>query len=478
MLLTFGTAQGFSQYIPEWAGGFGGDREDRGKAVIQAPNGDFIITGEVSHRRTNMWLIRLTTSGGEIWGKTYENNFSSSGLAVAHTPNNKIVVAGEYIKSWRKQDINGFLMMTDSTGEPEWTHEYGNKLSDKFNDMILSSSGEIVAVGYSQEADYGEKEIWFVRTDTTGKILAEARYGDFEEDVANVVIESLDGNFIIGGYANLNGIKVLRIMKVSPEGETLWDMPYTIDKIKEVQDLVQTADGSIYACGQYRMMPLTDYNHLLVKVSDAGDLLYMKTYGNYNWEESTSITVTHDNHLVMGGFEKSEDELYADYKILKTDTAGNLLFQHRFSKHSLDFANEILETQDKGLLLVGSTYHNENGWDYAALKYKYLKRTEANFITPETSVSTISALSFMVKICINGYAPPQRAEIIRNGDIIAEDIYLPSAIPENKCLYPVYIEVPLVLGKNVLTVEIEDNTGFISSDEITIYSIPEDNLNR
>ena len=369
-------------------------------------------------------------------------------------------------------------MKTDSVGEKIWLKQYGGNLTDKFHDMIISSEGDIVAVGYSEEEhEDAEKELWFVRIDSTGEILTEVRFGDSDEDVANAVIESQDGNFIIGGYGFMAEKKILRVMKVSPDGEIIWDLPFNVDRIKEIHDITEFPDGSIYACGMYRVMPLTDYNDLLIKISEDGELLYLKTYGNYNWEEATSLIKTHDNQLVMCGFEKNEDGLYADFKIRKLDTAGNVLFNHSFTKHSLDYPEQIIETRDKGLILVGSTYHNENGWDYAALKYKYLRQTDVEFIIPEVKICSSSKASINVKICINGFALAEKAEIFLNGRVIMSDIYNTSAVEEKKCLYPVYALIPLEIGKNVIKVLIKDIHGFNASDEIEVFYIPDDNLN-
>ena len=476
VLLSFGEMK--AQYVPEWAKGFGGDKRDKGRAVTETPEGDILVTGEVAKRRTNMWMIKLSAEGKKIWGKTYENNFSSNANAVDCASNNNIFLAGKYIKSWRNQDINGFIMKTDSLGQKIWLKQYGGRLTDEFKDMIVSSTGDIVAVGYSdgEEEDSG-KELWFIRTDSTGEVLSEARFCDSDEDVANAVIESKDGNFIIGGYAFMAEKKLLRIMKVTPEGEAIWDLPFNIDRIKEIHDIVEFSDGSVYACGMYRVMPLTDYNDLLVKISENGELLYLKTYGNYNWEEATSLVKTHDNQLIMCGFEKSADELYADFKIRKVDTAGNELFVHTFNKRSIDYPEKLIETQDKGLVLAGSTYHNENGWDYAVLKYKYLRQTDTEFISPEEEISSTSELTIDVKICINGFAPPQKADIYLNDLVILTDIYNPAAIAEDKCLYPVYATIPLQIGQNRIKVFIVDEHGFTVDDEIEVFYIPEDNLN-
>ncbi len=466
-----------AQYLPEWAKGFGGDRQDKARAAAETPKGNILVTGEAIQRRTNMWVLKLDAEGNEIWGKVFEDSYLSRAYAIKYSSDDYIITAGEYIKTRRNQDLNAFIMKADSSGNPIWLKEYGELLEDGFRDLIITSENNYAAVGYSEGGDETQKRLWFLLTDSEGDIITEVLFSDSEEDFAHSIKESRDGNFIIGGYAVMNKKKMMRIMKINTEGEIIFDLPFMPGNINEIHDLTELKDGSIYACGTYRVQPLTDYDDMLVKLSPEGDILFKKFYGRHTWEESTTIISTFDDHLVMGGFEKSEDELTADFKIRKLDTAGNEISLHTFKKISLDYGEQIIETTDKGLLMTGSTYHNENGWDYALLKYKNINRTDAEFILPERKIMTSSQPVIKVKICLNGFAPPKESLIFLNNDVLYTDIYNELAVSENFCLYPVYADIPLQKGLNTIAVFIEDEHGYSSQDIREVYYIPEDDLN-
>lgn len=468
---------GSAQYLPEWAKGFGGDRQDQARAAVECPDGNFIITGEAIRKRTNTWLLKLNPDGNKIWGTVFEDSYYSKANAISYNDKNQIVTAGRYIKTRRKQDVNGFIMVSDSSGNPIWLKEYGDLSEDEFRDLIVTSEGKFAAAGYSTGGDETQKRLWFLLSDNNGNILTEKTFADSEEDAAHAIIETQDGNFVIAGYAVMNEKKMMRILKIDPEGNVIFDLPFNPGNINEIHDIIEAPNGSIYACGTYRVQPLTDYDDMLAKISPEGDLLFRKTYGRHAWEEATSIVYTFDDFLVIGGFEKSDDGLYADFKIRKTDTAGQEISLHTFSKRSLDFADDLIETSDKGLLLAGSTYHNENGHDYAVLKYKNVNRTDAEFLIPEKLSITTSRPVLKVKICINGFAPPEKSLIFLNNEELFSEIYNPLAVSEQYCLYPVYLDIPLKKGLNTIAVLIEDRHGYTAEDIREVYYLPEDDLN-
>lgn len=476
-LLMFSQAVANAQYLPEWAKGFGGDRQDRGRAVVELASGDIILTGEASRRRTNMWLLKLRPDGTEVWGQVFEDSYYSKPNAIVINDKSEIITAGRYIKSRRKQDVNGFIMLSDSLGNPIWLREYGQQLEDEIRDLIITSSGEYVAVGWSLGGDETTKRLWFLRIDSEGEVLSEVFLWETDEDVANTVFEAADGNFIVGGYSISGERRIMRLMKMNPEGEVLWDLPFGTGDFSEIHDVFQTEDGAIYACGTYRVQPLTDYNDLLLKMSPGGVMLYMKTYGSYNWEEATGLSLTFDNYLILAGFEKSADAMTADFKIRKLDTAGTEQSLFTFRKQSLDYAEQVIETKDKGLFLVGSTYHNENGWDYAALKFKNIYRTDAEFITPESAVVSVAHPEIEVKICINSFELPEEMRLSINGSVYSTEFYNASAVPENACLYPVYLTIPLQPGINKVRVTAKDRNGYVAEDLLIVHYIPNDGLN-
>lgn len=131
--------------------------------------------------------------------------------------------------------------------------------------------------------------------------------------------------------------------------------------------VVQTRDGGYIISG------VTDsndgdvtFNHgftdyWLLKLNDKGDLQWQKTYGGTYYDIALSVIETYDGGYLMGGHTYNFDgdvrgfHGWADCWVVKTDSVGNIKWQHALGGSKLDVPACIIQTSDSGFAMTATT---------------------------------------------------------------------------------------------------------------------------
>lgn len=461
-----------AQYMQEWAKQLGGDKEDRAKSAIYDSDGRIVIAGKVIKRRTRTWIAVTDGNGKDIWGKTFKDAFASGAEQIIETSDGKYLVAGFIRKKRRNRNLNGYLMKTDKQGNVLWQKRYGGDEDDVLLDVCETDDQGFLAVGYSESNPDKEKEMWVLKTDRFGNKESEKFYWDNDADIANTVLAASDGNYIVAGYSISDGMRNARILKVGADCEMIWDLPTAFGKFQEIHDLAELPDSTLLAAGTARYGHITDYDAYLLKFSHFGDTIKSFTYGYGRWEEASTVKISFDENILLGGFEKSESYSYSDFWLRKVDYHGSEIFHDIYRRKTIDFPHALLETSDNGVVLVGSTWHIEHGWDYAVLKYKDINKTDVEFHLPQKPEAGSPGKHTRIKACVTSFDEPENVDIVVNGIVQIPDAYDPLFISEEKCLYPINAELRLSPGENQVMIAVKDKRGNIVTEERTIYYIP------
>lgn len=118
-------------------------------------------------------LIRqFDPSGREVWSRTLKSDGGDGVHAVASTPDGGVVGAGFALSGPRVERDNwdGLLIRLDSSGHEVWRRKFGGDKRDELNGVAVLEDGSIVAAGYtgSQDTDYWKP--WLMRLNARGEL--------------------------------------------------------------------------------------------------------------------------------------------------------------------------------------------------------------------------------------------------------------------------------------------------------------------
>lgn len=241
-----------------------------------------------------------------------------------------------------------------------WIRTYGGIGHDYGTCIQETSDGGYIATG-SMEFDtvpLSPRALWILKTDTSGNELWSKTYGDTDHYTGtycgNFVRETSDGGYIITGVHSLPLIKTW-LLKIDPQGDTLWTRDYGISKGHCVQEL---KDGGYIVTGQTR---LGDLRMFLLKTNSSGDSLWMRTYLPDGWAYSNGnfVQQTDDGGFIIAG--SLQDSTTANWGsafwLIKADSLGNTLWTYIQGHDTTGEADEaycVRATADKNYIAIGT----------------------------------------------------------------------------------------------------------------------------
>jgi len=225
----------------------------------------YILVGSVRPLQGTYWdalLIKTDSLGNMLWYNTFDNILHETGRYVIQTPDKGYLIGGSSENLFAYHTLNAMVIKTDSLGNEEWTHYYGNP--DIADDMALVAMADdgnfLVATQYGDEYITNVQRharLWIFKINTTGDIIEERKYGASITSNFPKNLRLLDnGEYILSGYKFDQSDKHLKgwIFKFSENLDSLWMRDYFLydayESTNQFYDASSTADNGFIAIGK------------------------------------------------------------------------------------------------------------------------------------------------------------------------------------------------------------------------------------
>jgi hypothetical protein len=176
------------------------------------------------------------------------------------------------------------------------------------------------------------------------------------------VTETRDGGYLMCGESNTygTGIYGALLVKTNDIGNLEWQKKYYGDYAAEGRDVLQPDDESFLFCGSTRVVNSYETDVFLVKTDLSGDTLWTRKFGGQARDFAMSMVLSNDGGIVVCGGSKSFGNGVEDIYVVKTDLDGNLLWEKTYGSHYYDIGKKIIQTQDGGYLVCGSSTNSSS----------------------------------------------------------------------------------------------------------------------
>jgi len=244
-----------------WTKRFGGANQDIGQDCEQTADGGYILigtTGSFGDPSGDVYLVKTDSLGNLEWDTTYDGIGNlDAGLTVDVTSDGGYVLGaslsqgGEFI----------WVIKTNAIGGIEWTKAINVNLNIGCFALQSIDGGYIVIAGKDELVGAG-RDGYLAKLNSTGdSVLWESTYiGSSQNDWFNQAIELPDGSIVAAGKAdNEQGISSGWLLKVAPNGDSLWSRKFSVPDSLSQQfwSLRATLDGGFIMSG-YAAAPTQD----------------------------------------------------------------------------------------------------------------------------------------------------------------------------------------------------------------------------
>jgi hypothetical protein len=361
-----------------------------------------LLTSLLSYSQTPTIAFSKFFGGNYGQAKSIQKT-TDGGYIVAGYAENAPPEVTNYFGGW-----DGFVVKINAAFELEWAKCYGTANGgETISQIKQTSDGGFIFVGnayvHYANSTVGttEYDYWIVKTDATGTVQWEKKYGGSKEDRACSVEETSTGEFVVDGWSgSTDGTNSTNygwvdywLLKLNATGDILLNKKYGGSDDDTGYGAVVNSDGSIVMVGESysENNQVTCTNPIIcessfwvVKTNALGNIAWSKCVGshysgaNYANRAQNIIKSSDGGYVVVGsGWDGSIENTYgaSDFWAVKYDTNGNQLWRGHYGGSGQDEAYSIRQTSDGGYVIVGSTYSEdglvtvnlgtysyENGW--------------------------------------------------------------------------------------------------------------------
>ena len=236
-----------------------------------------------------------------------------------------------------------------------WNQTYGGTEWDSAQSVIQTSDGGYALAGSTRSLGAGWSDFWLIKVDSLGNTEWNKTYGGAGEDVAQAVIQTIDGGYALVGRTAASAWFV----KTDSSGKIQWNRTYNENygetKSGCLNSLIQTRDGSYALVGYTDFVPSFGGSFWLIKTDAAGNMQWNKTYGGNG---ASSVIQTSDGGYALAGYIGSS---MPDYYLVKTDSEGNMQWGKNYGSQDKDIGFSVVQADDGGYVEGGWMWSRSNG---------------------------------------------------------------------------------------------------------------------
>lgn len=291
------------------------------------------------------------------------------------------------IKGQNYHESNVYLIKIKPDGTKEWDAMYGGNGVDEGYHILSTQDGGylIVGVTYSFEirpniGEYGGGgDFYIIKINAQGEKQWDAVYGGNNVDKASYAIETTDGNFVVLGNCTSTNVTASRgfhhglgdiyLLKLSPDGQKLWDDFYGGRGYDYAQSIIETRDQGFLIVGYTTSTNIypdfgsnkpRDDIYVLRLLMD-GSIEWTALYGGNDYDYGYSSVQLEDGSFIVSGYSKSEDiqptigtnKAGSDYYIIKIKADGSFVWDAMYGGDGEDCAFSSSLINNGSIVIAG-----------------------------------------------------------------------------------------------------------------------------
>ena len=269
----------------------------------------------------------------------------------------------------------------------------GGSNNESGRSIVATNDGGYAVLGYTQsnDGDIIDKQdtsfdLWIIKYNALNAIEWQKTFGGSGDDRGNSIIQTSDGGYAILGYSFSTDIDVSEnfgfqdfwLIKLSAQGDLLWEKSYGFSGADTGISLLETNDGGLLLSGiidvtasgglgaTNRLSPKhAGGDYWLIKTNQNGSLEWSNYYGGNFTDTPYGIIQKDDNSfLVIGSSDSNDTDISNnlgeyDFWLIDISADGQLISEKSLGGSQIDEGRAIVPTSDGNFLITGDTRSND-----------------------------------------------------------------------------------------------------------------------
>ena len=356
--------------------------------------GEYTLTNSSNYASDGM-IIKYDADGKVKWARSVGGNMYDYIESVAETSDGGYI-AGGYFDSDEIQvgdytltnsgSNDGMLIKYSREGNVEWVRSVGGSALDEITSVTSTNDGGYIAGGYFfsssiQVGEYtlensGNADGMIIKYDADGKVEWARSIGGSSNDYIKSVAETSDGGVIVGGYFDsdeiqvgeytLNGSNDGMIIKYSGEGAVEWARSVGENDEEYITSVAVTNDGGVIVggyfysdeiqVGEYTLTNSSEYyaDGMIIKYSAKGEVEWARSVGGSNTDCINSVASTRDGGYIAGGYFASRSIQLGDYTLTNNGSNDGMIIKYS-SEGEVEWARSVGGDGDDNIYSIVET---------------------------------------------------------------------------------------------------------------------------
>lgn len=234
-------------------------------SIKPANGGGYVLTGIAVG---DFWVAKIDEDANVIWQKLIGGMWADDAMDVVTASDGGYIVTG-YSQSADRDVIGNHgsfdmvVFKVDENGNKVWLKCFGGTQDDYGYSLSKTNDGGYIVTGFTKSNDgdvtgnHGNTDMWVIKIDVNGNKVWQKTFGGSDREIANRIISTADGNFIIAGstYSNDGDITGFHgymdgcIVKLDGNGNKIWQKSLGGSDYDDVFSVLETSAGKYMAVG-------------------------------------------------------------------------------------------------------------------------------------------------------------------------------------------------------------------------------------
>jgi len=147
-----------------WSKTYGGLGDDICNDIIKTSDNKYLIAGHTQSFSDSWdaWIICIDSNGTELWNKTYGGKGDDGVSSIIQVNSTQYMVTG-YTKTYGKGEGDLWILKISSNGTEIWNKTYGGKRDDSGVWIEKTKDGDYIVTGYTSSCGNGKNDIWLIK---------------------------------------------------------------------------------------------------------------------------------------------------------------------------------------------------------------------------------------------------------------------------------------------------------------------------